>query len=238
MADSRRDKGISLAKGPVGVIGLLALIYGITALIFGGHSFATQPLDGTVTGKTWLGLEVNAWSSLLFIGAGALLLFGAPLHWGAKSLSLIVGLALGAASVIALVDGDDVFGIFAANGLSALVWGVAAAVLLILALVPRVGGKNTADDDQADPPRESRRVERESRRAQTGASDRAAHANGTHGAGSRMTPAAAGTPTSGGTTPRRRGRRRCRPRSSPGGPPRLRARTRAAWRARDGGRRG
>jgi len=94
MADSRRDKGISLAKGPVGVIGLLALIYGITALIFGGHSFATQPLDGTVTGKTWLGLEVNAWSSLLFIGAGALLLFGAPLHWGAKSLSLIVGLAL------------------------------------------------------------------------------------------------------------------------------------------------
>jgi hypothetical protein len=123
------------------------LAYGVTALIFGGHSFTTDPLSGTVQGETWLGLEVNAWSSLLFIGAGALLLFGAPLHWGAKTMSLIVGLGLGAASVIALVDGDDVFRIFAANGLTKLVWGIAAAVLLVLALLPRIGGKQRADDE-------------------------------------------------------------------------------------------
>ena len=34
MADSRRGKGVSLAKGPVGLIGLLALIYGITAALW------------------------------------------------------------------------------------------------------------------------------------------------------------------------------------------------------------
>jgi len=147
MARTKKTKGVSLAKGPVGLIGMALLGYGVSALIFGAHSFSTHPLSGTVQGKTWLGLEANAWSSLLFIGAGALLLFGAPLHWGAKTMSLIVGLGLGAASVIALVDGDDVLGIFAANGLTKLVWGIAAAVLLVLALLPRIGGKQRADDE-------------------------------------------------------------------------------------------
>ena len=149
-----KKKGISLAKGPVALVGLALLGYGVTAFIFGGHSFAADPISGTANGKTWLGLEVNAWSSLLFIGAGALLLFGSPLHWGAKTLSLVVGLVLGAASLIALYDKQDVFGIFAANGLTTLVWGAAAAVLLILALLPRVGGKKQeAEERQARRPR-------------------------------------------------------------------------------------
>src|SRR5918997_1009396 len=117
MAKDSRSKGVSLAKGPVALIGLALLAYGITGLIFEG----------------------NGWTNLLFAGAGALLVFGSPLHWGAKSLALIVGLALGAASVISLVDGDDVFGIFAADGRMALAWGIAAAVLLVLALLPRAG---------------------------------------------------------------------------------------------------
>ncbi len=46
MADSRGGKGVSLAKGPVGLLGLLALIYGITALIFGGSP--SRRRDGSV----------------------------------------------------------------------------------------------------------------------------------------------------------------------------------------------
>jgi len=129
-----------LAKGPIGIIGMILLAYGVTALIFGGRSFTTHALGGTVNGTTWLGLEVNGWSALLFIGAGAALMFGAPLHWGAKTMALVVGLVLAAAAVISFVDGDDVLGIFAANGTTTLVWAVAAAVLLVLALLPRVGG--------------------------------------------------------------------------------------------------
>jgi hypothetical protein len=143
-----KKKGVSLAKGPVALIGLALLGYGITAFIFGGHSFAAHPISGAVDGKTWLGLEVNAWSSLLFIAAGALLLFGSPLHWGAKSLSLIVGLALGAASVIALYDKQDVFGIFAANGLTTLVWGAAGGLLILLSLLPRVGAKKDEPEER------------------------------------------------------------------------------------------
>ena len=156
-------KGVSLAKGPVAIVGLVLLVFGASALLMGGHSFSAHPLAGTVNGKTWLGLEVNAWSSLLFIGAGALLLFGSPLHWGAKSLSLIVGLVLLAAALIALYDKQDVFGIFAANGLTKLVWGAAAALLLILALLPRVGAKNKDADPDAERARSERRAERQAR---------------------------------------------------------------------------
>jgi len=156
-----KTNGVSLAKGPVALVGLALLAYGITAFILGGHSFRTDPISGAVDGETWLGLEVNAWSSLLFIGAGALLLFGAPMHVAAKSLSLIVGLVLGAASVIALYDEQDVFGIFAANGLTKLVWGAAGGLLIVLSLLPRVGGKHKQDDATVEPPRSTRRVERE-----------------------------------------------------------------------------
>ena len=42
MAERQKTKGTSLAKGPVGLIGLLLLAYGITALIFGGRCFTQQ----------------------------------------------------------------------------------------------------------------------------------------------------------------------------------------------------
>ena len=146
MARTERSGGVSLAKGPAGIVGLALLAYGITGLIFGGSGFTSDPLSGTVNGSTWLGLEGNGWTNLLFAGSGALLLLGAPLHWGAKTLALVVGLVLGSASVISLVDGQDVFGIFAANGLTKLAWGVAAAILLVVALLPRVGKDKHGDD--------------------------------------------------------------------------------------------
>ncbi len=136
--DSRK-KGTSLAKGPVGLLGAAMVAWGILNLVLGGNGFTSSPVDGTVQGESFLGFEGNGWTNLLWIAAGALLLFGAPLHWGAKTMALLVGLALGAASVIALVDGDDVFGIFAANGLTKLAWGASAVALLIFSLLPRVG---------------------------------------------------------------------------------------------------
>ncbi len=138
MANRQRTKGTSLAKGPAGLIGLALLAYGITALIFGGHSFAQHAPNGAVHGNSWLGLEVNGWSGLLFIAAGLLLLLAAPLHWGARGISLIVGLALGAAALIALANGDGTLGLFAANHLTELVWGAAAALLIVLSQLPRV----------------------------------------------------------------------------------------------------
>src|SRR5450755_2732745 len=68
--------------------------------------------------------------------AAGLLLFGAAQHLLAKTMSLIVGVALAAAAIIALVSGD-VLGLAAANGWTELAWGVAAAILLFNTVIPR-----------------------------------------------------------------------------------------------------
>jgi hypothetical protein len=149
-------KGVSLAKGPVAILGLAGIVYGVLGLILKGHGFALHIPHGTVHGRSWIGLEVNGWSDLLFIAAGLLLLFAAPLHWGAKSMSLLVGLVLGGAAVIAVIRGDGVFGIFAANHLTELVWGAAAVVLLFLALLPRVGAKDPDPEPAGGRPVQSR----------------------------------------------------------------------------------
>ena len=73
-----------MARGPVGVIGLVLLAYGVTALIFGGHSFAQHAPNGAVHGGTWVGVEVDGWTGVLFIAAGLLLLLAAPRHWGLR----------------------------------------------------------------------------------------------------------------------------------------------------------
>src|SRR5689334_5023132 len=100
MARDRYDerpprKGVSLAKGPVGLIGALSLALGVLGFIFGSQSFTMHPVSGTVNGGTFLGIEGNGWTWLLFAAGGLLLLLGSPTHWGAKSLALIVGLVAG-----------------------------------------------------------------------------------------------------------------------------------------------
>jgi len=171
---SSKDKGVSLAKGPVGITGIILLALGVLGFILGGDEarmFGGISIpDGTIEGGTFLGFEANGWTNLLLLGAGALLLFGAPLHWAAKSLSLIVGLVLGAASVIALLDGDDVLGILAANGPTKLLLGAAAGLLIVLSLLPRVGGGKKDRDHGHIEPRRDRVAEREPARTTTGRS--------------------------------------------------------------------
>ena len=156
-------KGVSLAKGPVGILGVLGILYGLSALILKSHGFALHIPHGAVHGKKWIGLEVNGWSDLLFIAAGLALLLAAPLHWGAKSMSFLVGGVLIAAAVIGYIRKDGVFGIFAANHLTELVWAAAGVLLLIVALLPRVGGRSGQDT-----PRQTGAVERGPARRHTG----------------------------------------------------------------------
>jgi hypothetical protein len=150
MTQNKKNKGVSLAKGPVLIIGLALMAFGILALLIGGaHGFTAKPPSGAVSGKPFVSLELNGWSSLLFIGGGALLVFGSPLHWGAKAMSMLVGIGLIAAAVLASMNHDSALGIFAANGRTELVWLAAGALLLLLALLPRVGGGKQQDDDTA-----------------------------------------------------------------------------------------
>ncbi len=140
---SNDDKGASLARGPALILGSILLAFGLLAFLADGTSPTDGFPDGTISdAKTFLGIGVNDWTAFFTATAGGLLLFGAAQHLLAKTMSLVVGLALGACSVIALVDGDDVLGLAAANGWTKLAWGVAAAFLLINTLLPRKGGKS------------------------------------------------------------------------------------------------
>jgi hypothetical protein len=159
-------KGVSLAKGPVMIIGLVLLAGGILGLLFGSTDFTTNAPDGDISGGTWLGIEGNGWTWVGIGGAGLLLLISAPLHWSAKTMAMLVGIVMAAACVIAIVDGNDVFGVAAANTWTMVVFGAAAAALLIVAMLPRVGRRRdvVVDDDTSGTTRDGR-FARDGRRA-------------------------------------------------------------------------
>jgi hypothetical protein len=140
-------RGVSLAKGPVALIGLASLALGVLGLIFASTDFTTAAPDGTVNGSTFVGIEGNGWTRVGFAAGGLLLLLGAPIHWGAKSMAFMVGIAYGVGALIALSDGSDILGIFATNNWTKLVLGAAGVALVVLSTLPRVGRRDRVVED-------------------------------------------------------------------------------------------
>ncbi|MGZ4296084.1 MAG: DUF4383 domain-containing protein [Solirubrobacteraceae bacterium] len=131
---------MSLARGPALVLGTILTAVGLY-LLYKARTFPpfSNFPNGTATkdGDYIFGLfAANGWTAMLTAVAGSLLLFGAAQHLLAKTMSLIVGVALGAAAVIGLASGD-VLGMAATNGWTELGWGVCAVILLFNTLVPR-----------------------------------------------------------------------------------------------------
>jgi hypothetical protein len=138
--EARTEKGASLARGPALILGTILLVAGLyfmytqhTFLRFSNFPSGNAPVQA----KVFLGIfGVNGWSGMFTAAAGGLLLFGAAEHVLAKTMSLIVGIALGAAAIIAVVSGN-VLGMAAANHWTELLWGASAIILLFNVAVPR-----------------------------------------------------------------------------------------------------
>ena len=170
MAAARYDdtapprRGVSLAKGPVALIGIAALALGVLGFIFADRSFTFDFPSGTVEGDTFFGIEGNGWTWTLFAAAGLLLLLGSPIHWGAKSMAFIVGVVMIVGALISLSDGSDILGLIATNDWTTLVMGAMGAGLVLLAMLPRVGKRRggapmatrTERDRELDTPSERR----------------------------------------------------------------------------------
>jgi lysylphosphatidylglycerol synthetase-like protein (DUF2156 family) len=138
--ETRTEKGISLARGPALILGTILLVAGLY-LLYKQHTFlkfSNFPNGSApVPGKVFLGIfGANGWTGMLTAAGGGLLLFGAAQHLLAKTMSLIVGIALGAAAIIAAISGN-VLGMAAANRWTEIGWGVVAAILLFNTLIPR-----------------------------------------------------------------------------------------------------
>jgi hypothetical protein len=139
--EPRTEKGISLSRGPALILGTILLAAGLY-FIYKQHTFPklSNFPNGTakVEGKVFFGLfGGNGWTGMLTAIAGGLLLFGAAQHLLAKTMSLIVGVVLGAAAIIGLANSGNVLGLASANHLTELAWGIAAVILLFNALIPR-----------------------------------------------------------------------------------------------------
>lgn len=152
-ATTETVRGPSLARGPAWIVGLVLSAAGL-ALFFRAPgtplSFDGFP-DAPVVGDTFLGFEANAWTAWTTTAAGVLVLIGAAQHMLARAMSLIVGLGLGAAAILALIDGDDtVLGLAATNSWTMLGWAIASAVLLLTALLPRAKRTRTVETTERD----------------------------------------------------------------------------------------
>src|SRR5689334_10554160 len=132
-------RGVSLAKGPVAIIGIASLALGVLGFIFADQSFTFDAPSGNVDGTTFLGIEGNGWTWVMFAAAGLLLLLGSPIHWGAKSMAFMVGVVMVVGALIALSDGSDVLGIIATNNWTKLIMGLGGGALIVLSMMPRVG---------------------------------------------------------------------------------------------------
>jgi hypothetical protein len=149
---TRTEKGMSLARGPALVLGTILTAVGLY-LLYKARTFppfSNFPNgDAARDGNFLFGIfGANGWTAMLTAVGGGLLLFGAAQHLLAKTMSLIVGVALGAATVIALVSGN-VLGMAATNGWTKLGWAICAAILLFNTLVPRRRRTGTVADETA-----------------------------------------------------------------------------------------
>jgi hypothetical protein len=140
-SEPRIEKGISLARGPALILGTILLAVGLY-FIYKQHDFpkfSNFPSGtATVKGKVLFGIfGGNGWTGMLTAIAGGLLLFGAAQHLLAKTMSLIVGVVLAVAAILALLNHGNVLGLASANHMTELAWGVAAVILLFNTLIPR-----------------------------------------------------------------------------------------------------
>jgi hypothetical protein len=182
------EKGAGLARGPALVLGTILLVAGLY-LLYKQNEFTplSQFPDGDAKpdGEVFFGIfGANGWTGMFTAIAGGLLLFGAAQHLLAKTMSLIVGVALAACAIIALISGDGVLGLAAANGATELAWAIAAAILLLNTLLPR-RKKTVVDHEPQRQPLDTRRTTRDDGIETAPATG--AHTDGTRTEGGRLT---------------------------------------------------
>jgi hypothetical protein len=172
--DTHTVKGPGLARGPALILGAILSFAGLVLFLHAGGTPTGKFPDGDATGSKFLGFESNGWTAFFTTTAGAVLLFAAAQHLLAKLLGLIVGIALGVAAILALVNGPGVLGLAAANWAVELGWGIAAVLLLLNVLAPRITKTETDDVHRHD-----RIDERERRSVEPATSVRPAASTGT-----------------------------------------------------------
>jgi hypothetical protein len=97
---------------------LFALVGGATLVLVGVVGFIADASFNTgpdINGGSLLGLEVNGVHNIVHVASGLLLLAGGRRPGSARFVTTLFGLTYGAVTVIGLIDGEDVLGLFPVN---------------------------------------------------------------------------------------------------------------------------
>jgi hypothetical protein len=106
------------ARGERAPAQLFALVGGATLVLVGLVGFVADASFHTgsqVDGGSLIGFEVNGVHNLVHIASGLLLLAGARRPGSARTVCLLFGLTYGVVTLIGLIDGDTVLGLFPVN---------------------------------------------------------------------------------------------------------------------------
>src|SRR4051812_8798531 len=148
-ANGRRvhDEGRSLAQWFCLLAGPGLILVGLLGFFAESRFDTASGGDpGALDGHDFIIFEVNGWHNVVHIATGLLLLLGAVKHRVAKTVLVIFGVAYAAVSVIGLIDGQDVLGLFPVDKQDNVLHIVLAAAALLIAAIST---RDEADDRRA-----------------------------------------------------------------------------------------
>jgi|SRR5215217_8799860 len=94
------------------------LLAGLSLLLAGALGFIADSAFDTgqgIQGDKLVVFEVNGWHNLVHIASGLLLLAASPKRASARTVAIAFGVVYGIVTIIGLIDGEDVLGIFPVN---------------------------------------------------------------------------------------------------------------------------
>jgi hypothetical protein len=112
------ESGMRGARGERAPAQLFCLVAGITLIVVGLVGFAADGSFDTgpgVDGGSLIGFEVNGVHNVVHIASGLLLLAGAWRPGSARLVCVVFGLTYGLVTIIGLIDGRTVLGLFPVN---------------------------------------------------------------------------------------------------------------------------
>ena len=133
---ARRQQGRSLAQWFCLLVGPTLILVGLLGF-FAESRFDTAAGGdpGSLDGHDFIIFEVNGWHNVVHIATGLLLLVGVARHALAKTVLFLFGVGYSAVSVVGLIDGKDVFGLFPIDRADNVLHVVLAAAALLVASI-------------------------------------------------------------------------------------------------------
>jgi len=131
------SRGDDLGRSPARVF---CLVVGATLVLVGVLGFIAESAfdtGGGVDGENLIVFEVNGWHNLVHIASGLFLLALMGRHETARIAALSFGAIYGVVTLIGLVDGEDVLGLFPVNAADNVLHIVLTIAALAAGLAPR-----------------------------------------------------------------------------------------------------